>query len=81
MNETVQKKLKNDVIEALMSKQFKVHKSKEWFEEQLVIKKIIIKVIKSETVIEKIMKTQKVITDMIENEESSEIIIIDNISS
>ena len=81
MNEIIQKKLKNDVIEALMSEWFEAHKSKKWFEEQLVIKKIITKIIESETAIEKIMKTQKVVTDMIENEKSSEIIIIDNISN
>ena len=69
------------MIEVLISEWFKAHKLKEWFEEQLVIKKIIVKVIESETAIEKIMKTQKVITDIIKNEESSEIIIIDNISS
>jgi hypothetical protein len=40
-----------------------------------------VKVIESETAIKKIIKTQKVITDMIKNEESSEIIIINNIFS
>ena len=68
----IQKKLKNNMIKVLIS---------EWFEEQLVIKKIIVKVIESEMIIEKIIKTQKVVTDTMKNEENSEIIIINNISS
>ncbi len=79
MNETVQKKLKNNVIKTLMSEQFKAYKSKKWFKKQLVIKKITVKVIEFEIIIKKIMKTQKVIADIIKNEENSEMIIINNI--
>ena len=64
-----------------MSAQFKSKKSKEWFEQQVAIKKSIMQAEESKMTVEKIIKTQKVMKDIVEHEASSEITIIDNTSS
>jgi len=64
-----------------MSAQFKSKKSKEWFEQQVVIKKSTMQAEEFKMAVEKIIKTQKVMKDIVEHEASSEITIIDNTSS
>ena len=64
-----------------MSVQFKSKKSKEWFEWQVTIKKSTMQAEESKMAVEKIIKTQKVMEDIVEHKASSEIIIIDNTSS
>ena len=63
-----------------MSTWFEFRKLKEWFEQQVIIKKIIIKMKESEKIVKRIMRTQKIIKNNIKYETDSEIIIIDNIS-
>ena len=62
-----------------MSTWFEFRKSKEWFEWQVTVKKIIIKVKESEKIVKRIMRAQKIIKNNAEHETDSEITIIDNI--
>ena len=64
-----------------MSARFESKKSKEWFERQVAIKKSTMQAEESKMTVEKIIKTQKVMKDIVEHEASSEITIIDNTSS
>ena len=68
------------MIEILMSTQFESQKLKEWFEQQIVVKKFMMKIKESEKTVEQMIKTQRVIENNIEYETDSEITIIDNIS-
>ena len=63
-----------------MSTWFEFRKSKEWFKQQVIIKKIIIKMKESEKTVKKIIRAQKIIKNNIEYKMNSEIIIINNIS-
>ena len=64
-----------------MSARFKSKKSKEWFEWQVAIKKSTMQAEESKMAVEKIIKAQEVMEDIVEHEASSEITIIDNTSS
>ena len=76
----MKKTLKNNTIEILISTWFESQKSKKWFEQQIAVKKFMMKVKKSEKTIKQMIKTQKIIKNNAEHETNSEIIIIDNIS-
>ena len=64
-----------------MSAWFESKKSKEWFEWQVVIKKSIMQAEEFKMTVEKIIKTQKMMKNIVEHEASSEVTIIDNTSS
>ena len=53
---------------------------KEWFEQQIVIKKSTIKMKESEKTVEQMIETQRVIENNTEHKTDSEIIIINNTS-
>jgi len=76
----MKKILKNDIIEILMSTQFESEKLKKWFEQQVAVKKITIKMKESEKTVKKIVKTQKIIENNTEYETDFEITIINNTS-
>ena len=76
----MRKTLENNVIEILMSTQFEFWKSKKWFEQQIAVKKFIIKMKESEKTVEQMIETQRIIKNNVKHETDSEIIIIDNIS-
>ena len=67
------------MIEILISTWFEFWKLKKWFEQQIAVKKFIMKIKKFEKTIEQMIKIQRVIENNTKHETDSEIIIIDNI--
>ena len=62
-----------------MSTWFEFWKLKKWFEQQIAVKKFMMKVKESEKTVEQMIKTQRIIENNTKHETNSEITIIDNI--
>ena len=76
----MKKILENNMIEILMSTWFEFWKLKEWFEQQIAVKKFTMKVKESEKTVKQMIETQKIIENNTKHETDSEIRIINNIS-